>query len=189
MWRLVQRKFSWMLTATSGYIIGPHGLIYDLFMTTQHVIWLQSWINALWTLKTVYFLIYSYFFFASERCRRKTIRKGRTKWWCSPIDTSTRCIAIKIIRLPNFGAKRLHTESGRPLQFSTFRWSLTCTLHSAAKWKMIRRLRPQRWSGSTNGITCMTDETIFCGHPRFYGLASPLGTDHASMGVDLLLFP
>jgi hypothetical protein len=110
MWRMVQRKVSWMLTATSGYIIGPHGLIYDLFMTTQHVIWLQSWINALWTLKTVYFLIYSYFFFASERCRRKTIRKGRTKWWCSPIDTSTRCIAIKIIRLPNFGAKRLHTD-------------------------------------------------------------------------------
>jgi len=79
----------------------------------------------------------SHFFFATERCRRKTLRRGRPKWWQSPIDITTRCIAMIVTRLPNFGVKRLRTDVWS--SFTVRHSSMFIDVHtqSVAKWNGI----------------------------------------------------
>jgi len=50
------------------------------------------------------------FFMCVERCRRKTLRKERTKWRCRSTNGIERLITTLRSCMPNFGAKRLNKD-------------------------------------------------------------------------------
>ena len=115
----------------------PTSTLKDSYATMEHVTPITAANKRSLDIKNVQFSHLLSFFFATERCRRKTLRRGRPKWWQSPIDITTRCIAMIVTRLPNFGVKRLRTDLWS--SFTVRHSSMFIDVHtqSVAKWNGI----------------------------------------------------